>query len=82
MDLVAVSCFADWEKPDSVSLMAWINDGHENFTPMPLAHTPIKLVTAAVGDLDGDGVPEIVTGALHAFPPFDHVSNITLWRRK
>jgi len=82
IDLVAVSGFADWDDPKAVSLMAWINDGHEGFTPMPLAGSPIKLVTAAVGDLDGDGVPEIVTGALHAFPPFDRVSNITLWRRQ
>lgn len=82
IDLVAVSGFADWTDPSSVSLMAWLNDGHENFTPVPLAHAPIKLVTAAVGDLDGDGVPEIVTGALHAFPPFEHLSNITLWHRQ
>lgn len=81
-DLVAVSGFADWDKPDAVALMAWINDGHQGFTPMPLANSPIKLVTAAAGDLDGDGVPEIVTGALHAFPPFEQVSNITLWRRR
>ncbi len=81
-DLVAVSGFADWDNPESVVLMAWLNDGRQNFTPMPLARSPIKLVTAAVGDLDGDGVPEIVTGALHVFPPFERLSNITLWRRK
>ena len=81
-DLVAVSGFADWEDPSSVSLMAWLNDGRQNFTPMPLARSPIKLVTAAVSDLDGDGVPEIVTGALHAFPPYEKLSNITLWRRQ
>jgi len=81
-DLVAVSGFADWEKPDAVSLMAWINDGRQGFTPVPLAHSPIKFMTAAVGDLDGNGVPEIVTGALHAFPPYEKLSNITLWRRK
>lgn len=81
-DLVAVSGFADWDDPSSVSLMAWLNDGRQNFTPMPLARSPIKLVTAAVGDLDGDGVPEIVTGALHAFPPYEKLSNITLWRRQ
>ncbi|HEX2860466.1 MAG TPA: VCBS repeat-containing protein [Lacunisphaera sp.] len=81
-DLVAVSGFADWSDPKAVALMAWLNDGRQGFTPVPLAHHPIKLVTAATGDLDGDGGPEIVTGALHAFPPYDHVSNITLWRRK
>ena len=81
-DLVAVSGFADWDDPKSVSLMAWLNDGRQGFTPVPLARSQIKLVTAAVGDLDGDGVPEIVTGALHAFPPYTGLSNITLWRRQ
>ncbi len=82
IDLLAVSCFADWSKPDAVSMMAWINDGHEHFTPVVLARDPTHLVTAAVGDLDGNGVPVIVTGGIYAFPPFDHLSNITLWRRK
>jgi hypothetical protein len=82
MDLIAVSGFADWDDPQSVSLMAWLNDGRQGFTAVPLAHSPIKLVTAATGDLDGDGVPEIVTGAFQAFPPFEKLSNITLWRRK
>lgn len=82
IDLVAVNGFPLTDNPEAVSLMAWLNDGQQNFTPVPLARSPIKLVTAAVGDLDGDGVPEIVTGALHAFPPFDDVSNITLWRRR
>jgi hypothetical protein len=81
-DLVAVSGFADWDDPESVVLMAWLNDGRQGFTPVPLARAPIKLVTAAAGDLDGDGVPEIVTGALHAFPPYERLSNITLWRRQ
>jgi len=81
-DLVAVSCFADWKDPKSVSLMAWLNDGHENFTPVVLAHQPIQLVTAAVGDLDGNGVPVIVTGGFFAVPPFEHMSSVTLWRRK
>lgn len=82
IDLVAVSGFADWNNPAAVSLMAWLNDGHQGFTPVPLASDPIKLMTAAVGDLDGDGIPEIVTGALHAFPPYEKLSNITLWRRQ
>ncbi|HUG10179.1 MAG TPA: VCBS repeat-containing protein [Opitutaceae bacterium] len=82
IDLLAVSCFADWSDPGAVSMMLWLNDGRERFTPVVLAHRPTHLVTAAVGDLDGDGVPEIVTGGFHAFPPYDNMSNITLWRRK
>ena len=82
IDLIAVSAFADWSDPNAISLMAWINDGHQNFTPVVLAHTPTHLITLAVGDLDGNGVPVLVTGGFHAFPPWEHMSNITLWRRK
>ena len=81
-DVLAVSPFADWSKPDAVSLMAWLNDGRGGFTPVTLAHQPTHLITDAVGDLDGNGVPVIVTGGFHAFPPWEHMSNITLWRRK
>jgi len=81
-DLLAVSGFADWSNPQAVSMMAWLNDGHENFTPVVLARQPIQFVAAAVGDLDGTGVPVIVTGGFHAVPPFERMSNITLWRRK
>ena len=82
LDLVATSGFGDWSNPESVSLVAWINDGRQNFTPVTLALSPIQLMTADVGDLDGNGVPVIVTGGFHAFPPYDKMSNITLWRRR
>ena len=82
VDLVAVSGFADWNNPATVSVMAWLNDGHENFTPVVIAQSPIQLVAAAVGDLDGNGVPVIVTGGFHALPPYERMSNITLWRKK
>jgi hypothetical protein len=81
IDLLAVSGFANFEDPDSVSLMAWMNDGRQNFTPVVLAHLPPQMVAAKVGDFDGDGRPEIVTGGFHAFPPYTNMSNITLWRR-
>ena len=82
VDIVAVSAFADWADPKSVSLMAWMNDGQQHFRPVVLAHTPTHLITAAVGDLDGNGAPVIVTGGFHAYPPWENMSNVTLWRRK
>jgi len=82
IDLLAVSCFNDWANPNSVSMMAWINDGHQNFTPVVLARTPTHLLTTAVADMDGDGVPEITTGGFHAYPPWDRMSRILLWKRR
>lgn len=82
MDLLAVSCFADESNPNAAAMMAWVNEGHENFTPITLARRPYQFVTAAIGDLDGNGVPVIVTGGFHAIPPFEKLSNITLWRKK
>jgi hypothetical protein len=82
MDLVAVSCFADESNPGAIAMMAWLNDGRENFTPVALAQRPYQFVAAAIGDLDGNGVPVIVTGGFHTQPPYEQMSNITLWRKK
>jgi hypothetical protein len=82
LDLVAVSGYGDWSNPNSVTIMAWLNDGEQNFQPWPLATAPIQLITAAVGDLDGTGVPVIVTGGFHSFPPYERMSSVTLWRRR
>lgn len=82
VDLLAVSGFADWSDPQAVAMMAWLNDGRQRFTAVVLARRPTHLITAAVGDLDGTGVSVIVTGGFHAFPPFDAMSNLTIWRRQ
>lgn len=81
MDVVAVSGFNDWKKAKSVSLMLFHNDGKMNFTPFPLAHEPTHLMTLAAGDLDGTGEPVLITGGFHAYPPFDRMSRITVWRK-
>ena len=82
LDLVSVSAFNNSLNASSVSLTAWLNDGHENFTPIALAHQPTWLVSLAVGDLDGNGVPVLVTGGFHVYPPYSQMSRVTLWRRR
>lgn len=82
LDIVTVSAFNNSLDASVVTMTAWINDGHENFTPVALAHEPTRLVTVAAGDLDGNGVPVLVTGGLNAYPPFTQMSRVTLWRRK
>jgi hypothetical protein len=82
IDLLAVSAFGEWTDKNAGSMLAWMNDGRNTFTPVTLAKKPIRLITSDVGDLDGNGIPVIVTGGFFPWPPYRDMSNITLWRRK
>ena len=82
LDLVTVSAFNNNLNASAAAMTAWLNDGHENFTPVTLAHEPTWMVTLAAGDLDGTGVPVLVTGGFHVYPPFTQMSRVTLWRRR
>ncbi|HEU5081461.1 MAG TPA: VCBS repeat-containing protein [Opitutaceae bacterium] len=81
MDVLAISAFNDWEKPESVSLMWFKNNGDMTFAPHVLAHTPTHLLTAAVGDFDGSGQVSFITGAMHAYPPYNYIGRLELWSR-
>jgi hypothetical protein len=80
MDVVCTSGFNDWKDPKAVSVVAFFNDGKQNFTEHILAYSPIQLITCAAGDIDGSGRKVLVTGGFYAYPPFDKMSRITLWR--
>lgn len=80
MDVVAIGPFQDWSDPKAESLVWFRNDGQQRFTKYVLAHEPTHLMTVAVGDFDGTGRPTIVTGAFHAYPPYDRKSRLILWR--
>ena len=81
-DIVAVSCFADWANSATASLVVFHNDGKMNFTMRVLAHVPTHLVSCVAADFDGNGQPVIVTGGFHAYPPFDRMSRLLIWRRQ
>ena len=81
LDIVTASGFNDWESGQAVSLMAWINDGTQKFQPVILAQSPTHLITLDAADFDGDGRAELVTGGLHAYPPWDDMSRILLWKK-
>jgi hypothetical protein len=81
LDIVAVSGFNHWEKPDAISMLCFENDGRQNFTPRILAHVPTHLIVVAAADLDGDGAVELITGSFHAYPPYERIARVTLWQR-
>jgi hypothetical protein len=78
-DIVATSCFNDWNDKNAVSLMAFENDGHEHFTPRILARAPTHLVVVKAADMFNDGRIELVTGSFAFYPPYDRVARVTLW---
>jgi hypothetical protein len=79
MDVVAVSAFNEWTKPNAQSVVWFRNDGRMNFTPHVLAYAPIKQATVTAGDFDGTGRASLITGGFQAFPPHERTSRITLW---
>jgi FG-GAP-like repeat len=79
LDIAVVSAYNDWRRADAQSLVWLENDGHMGFTMRDLASTPTHLLTLAVGDVTGDGRPDLVTGGAHLSWPYDRMSRVTLW---
>jgi hypothetical protein len=78
-DILASSAFNDWERAGAISLQYFENDGHEGFRARSLAHRPTHLIVVQAGDLLHTGRMVLVTGALLFFPPYEHVSRVTIW---
>jgi hypothetical protein len=79
LDLFAVSAFNLWDKPESMSLIWLENDGKQQFTRHDITNNPTHLITLELGDFNNDGLMDMVTGGMHAYPPYDRMSRIVLW---
>ncbi len=80
-DILAVSGFNDWSTDDAVSFLLYENTGSERFVAHVLAYAPTHLVVLDAADMDGDGEVEFVTGGMYFYPPYKHLSRVTLWDR-
>ncbi|RPI79381.1 MAG: VCBS repeat-containing protein, partial [Planctomycetaceae bacterium] len=78
-DVALVSMINNWDNPECASVIWLENDGNQQFTPWQIDSRPTHRVTVAVGDLDGDGRPDIVSGGLHLTGPFDRIGGVTAW---
>jgi hypothetical protein len=78
-DVVLVSMFNNWDDPRNASVIWLENDGQQQFQPWQVDSRPTHRVTVAIGDLDGDGRNDILTGGLYAFGPYDRLGGLTAW---
>ncbi|HIJ40176.1 MAG TPA: VCBS repeat-containing protein, partial [Deltaproteobacteria bacterium] len=80
LDIGVVSAFNKWDDPEAQSMIWFENDGKMGFKPHDLASDPTHLLVLDAADMDGDGWVDFVTGGMHAYPPFDRMSRVLLWR--
>ncbi|MFI4876053.1 MAG: FG-GAP repeat domain-containing protein [Blastopirellula sp. JB062] len=78
-DVVLASLTNDWLNPENAALIWLQNDGKQNFAAWQIASAPLHLVTTAVGDLDGDEMPDIVAGSLNLRRPHQRLGRISGW---
>jgi hypothetical protein len=78
-DIVLVSMFNNWDERRNASVVWLENDGRQRFQSWQIDSRPTHRITVAVGDLDGDGREDVLTGGMHLVGPFDRLGRLTAW---
>ncbi len=79
VDVVLASMFNDWRSEGSASLIWLENDGQQHFRAWQIADRPSHLSTVACGDLNGDGRPDIVAGAMRINEEASRPGRVQVW---
>ncbi|NRA37263.1 MAG: VCBS repeat-containing protein [Planctomycetes bacterium] len=79
IDIMLLSMVNDWNNPHAASVIYLKHDGLLNFTAQQVASEPIGLITCDVGDINNDGLMDMVAGSFRIHPPFNRVSRLHTW---
>lgn len=79
IDFFVVSAFNLWDTPEAFSLIWLENTGSMQVVKHEITKSPTHLLCCETGDFNNDGLVDLITGGMHAYPPFDRMGRITLW---
>jgi hypothetical protein len=80
LDVAVVSCFNRWESFEAQSMIWFENIGTMKFIQHNISSNPTHLLVLDTADMDEDGWVDFVTGGFYAYPPYDRMSRVLLWR--
>lgn len=83
LDVVVSSLNFLWDVHDFPSLV-WLENkgGFREFVRRRIAYAPTNMAKIAIGDIDGNGKPDIVGGGMHVPGPLDRKGRLTAWFQK
>ncbi|MGY8643951.1 MAG: FG-GAP repeat domain-containing protein [Verrucomicrobiales bacterium] len=83
LDIVASALYFHWQEHDFPSLI-WLENtgGAKSFITRRIAYEPTNLASTDVGDLNGDGLLDIVGGGMHIPGPTERKGRLTVWLQK
>lgn len=77
LDIVVSSLNFTWGESDAPSLIWLENDGQQNFTATKIIYDPTNLAAMDVGDINNDGIPDIIVGGFHFPGPLGRDARVT-----
>ncbi|MCH7545241.1 MAG: VCBS repeat-containing protein [Planctomycetes bacterium] len=79
LDIVVVSSFNYWDNESAQSVIWLENNGEASFLRHNITNDPTHQITVSIGDFNNDGLPDLVTGGIHFYAPYDRIGRVTLW---